>query len=468
MLHDTIFREYDIRGIVGTQLLIDQMYSLGCAIAYFLKQQKPTLHTIAIGMDGRTHSPAIKEQIAAAFQDSGLDVIFLGICPTPVMYFSQHMLPIDAGIMITASHNPAAYNGIKIMLDRKKIRGEQIQQIKKMYQTNMRLKSAAKGNYTQHDVIDLYIAWLKEQFLDLIGHSPAVVLDCGNGATGIVIPRLLQAMNWQVPVLCQEIDGSYPNHEADPTVDCNVQDIRAYLKEHSSLRLGIGFDGDGDRMGVVLSNGYLVPGDVLIAVFARSIADKYQGRSVVFDIKASSNVQAFVEQCGMKVNSSASGHAHIKVCMQENNAILGGELSCHFFFHDRYFGFDDGIYAMMRVIEIIKHNPHAIEEVMSLLPPLISTSEIRIPCADDVKRQVVSHVQEHFYNLKDAKLILIDGVRAALPYGTGLIRASNTQPAICLRFEAANKENLQRIKNDFVDILKEFIDEKQLVEYLAE
>jgi len=468
MLHDTIFREYDIRGIVGTQLLIDQTYSLACAIAYFLKQQKPTLRTIAIGMDGRTHSPALKEQVCAAFLDSGIDVIFLGICPTPIMYFSQHMLPVDAGIMITASHNPAAYNGIKIMVDRKKVFGSNIQQIKKLYQAKAHIKTATKGNYRQHDIIDIYIAWLKEQFLDLVGYNPAVVLDCGNGATGTVIPRLLQAMNWQIPVLCQEVDGTYPNHEADPTVDCNVQDMRVYLQQNPEMKLGIGFDGDGDRMGAILSDGYLVPGDVLIAVFARSMAHAWQDRSVVFDIKASSNVQQFVEQCGMKVQVSASGHAHIKGCMQQHNAILGGELSCHFFFYDRYFGFDDGIYAMMRLIEIIKANPRAIEEVMQLLPPLLSTPEIRIPCADDVKRQVVTEVQDHFGKNTQAALTLIDGVRATLPYGTGLIRASNTQPAICLRFEAATKENLQRIKNDFLGILKTFIDEKQLIDYFAE
>lgn len=467
-MHDTIFREYDIRGIVGTQLIIDQVYRLGRAIAYYLKQQKPTLHTIAVGMDGRTHSPLIKEQLCMALQDSGIEVVFLGVCPTPVLYFAQHILPFDAGIMITASHNPPSYNGIKIMLDKHKVWGAQLQQIKKLYQTGASVHSMHKGNYSEQDIIDLYVAWLKEQFIDLIGYPPPMVLDCGNGATGAVVPRLLQAMQWQsVPVLCQDIDGSYPNHEADPTIEHNVRDIQLHLSQHPALSLGIGFDGDGDRMGVVLANGLLVPGDVLLAVFARSIAATYPHRTVVFDVKASSNTQAFVASNGMSVSSSPSGHAHIKSCMSVHNAILGGELSCHFFFLDRYFGFDDGLYAMLRLVEIVKQNPRAIEDVIALLPPLISTPEIRIPCAEEVKRNVVLHIQTILSKRTDAVLTLIDGVRAALPYGTGLVRASNTQPAICLRFEAANEQNLRRIKHDFAQLLKDFIDEKQLSDYFA-
>ena len=286
-MQDVVFREYDIRGKIGQELIIDEMYDLTRAIAYYFVSKNPAVQTVAIGMDGRLHSAAIKQEVCAAFKDSGIDVVFIGICPSPVLYFALHTLPVDAGIMITASHNPKEYNGLKLCLGTTSLWGAQVKEIASLFKQKKHLGPREEGKYQENFLIDAYIEWLANHFSSLIGATFSAVIDCGNGAGAAVIPALIQRMNWpHVSSLCDTIDGSYPNHEADPVVAENMHEVKHALAT-SSIAVGIGLDGDADRMAPMSKSGYLVPGDELLALFAKSILAKSPHTAIVCDIKSS-------------------------------------------------------------------------------------------------------------------------------------------------------------------------------------
>ena len=353
-MQDHIFRLYDIRGKVETELPVSQVEALTHAIAYYFKQQKPGITTIAVGADGRTHSPAIKDRVCKALLESGFDVVFVGVCPSPVLYFSLFNLPVDAGIMITASHNGPEYNGLKICLGTESVWGTELQKIKKLYKEHVKLACTTHGTYREEPVIDMYVAWLKQHFLHLVGLPVKAVIDCGNGAGGTVMPQLVKAMAWpNVKLLYEQVDGTYPHHEADPTVEENMSDVKELLAT-SDLQLGIGLDGDCDRMAAMTKAGQLVQGDKLLAVFAREIIKHHPGATVVFDIKCSAGLPELLSAWKARPVMSPSGHSIIKGAMKKEHALLGGELSCHFFFKDRYFGYDDAFYAMLRLFELLK------------------------------------------------------------------------------------------------------------------
>jgi len=462
-MNDAIFREYDIRGKVGEQLFIDQVYDLTLTIAYYLKAQKPSLKIIAVGMDGRTHSPAIKDKVCRALLDTGIDVLFCGLCPSPAFYFATVTQDVDAGLMVTASHNPKEYNGIKIMLGAKPVWGDQIAQIKKLFHENKKLPSASEqGTLRECPINDFYIAWLENHFVHLKNMTIPFIIDCGNGAAGAVIPQLVVRMNWPaVHRLCEDVDGTYPNHEADPTVLKNMMDVREQLIKTDAL-CGIGFDGDADRMGIMTKNGTLISGDRLLALFAQSVLKKNHGATIIADIKCSENLIHKVEEWGGTLILSPSGHAIIKEAMKKNNALLAGELSCHFFFADRYFGYDDGIYAMLRFLEIVQTSNQSIEELLSLFPRSYGTRELRISYDESAKQEIMDTIKNVFKNRSDVHLICIDGVRVVTPYGWGIIRASNTQPVLSMRFESASADGLAHLKKEFIDLLMPYIDKKLL------
>jgi phosphomannomutase len=287
-MQDIIFREYDIRGKVGTELIVDEMADLSCAIAYYFLAKNPETKKVALGMDGRTHSAAIKEQIVRGLTESGLTVEFIGVCTTPVMYFAMNTTDADAGLMITASHNPKEYNGLKIMLGKEGVSGSKIQEIKTLFHEKKRIVAPAQGDYNEKPLIPLYVAWLAQHFKHLKGWNIAAVVDCGNGAGGTVMPDLVDAMQWpRVTLLYAEVDGSYPHHEADPTIEKNMLDVKNILFS-TDTALGIGLDGDCDRMAPMTKSGFLVPGDQLLALYAQEIVKKHPGANVVFDIKSSS------------------------------------------------------------------------------------------------------------------------------------------------------------------------------------
>lgn len=453
-----VFREYDIRGIVGTELHIEQVYDVVCAIAYYCAQLNPAVKKVAIGMDGRTHSPAIKEQACRALIDSGLEVIFVGVCPSPVVYFAIDQLPVDMGIMITASHNPQEYNGIKIDLGHRSLWGNDIRMIRDCYKQGLRLVPQEQGSYLDQPLIPRYIAWLREHFAHLVGMHMPVVIDCGNGAGGAVVPDLVQAMEWpDVTLLYAEVDGTYPNHEADPSHEKNMLDLRVALKEHKA-RVGIGLDGDADRMGVMSADGWLVPADRVLALFARTLIDQHPEMAVVIDINASDGLVESLQTCGARPYFSPCGHAIVKTTMEQHGALLGGELSCHFFFADRHPGYDDGIYAMMRFFEIMVTSTTSLESMLDFFPKKYSSPIVRVACPEEKKFWIVDQVK-HFLSMQpNVTLITVDGVRVCTAYGWGLVRASNTQAMLSMRFESDSQEGLHTIQTMIVSVLQQYMD----------
>lgn len=466
-MQDHIFRTYDIRGKVGTELDINQVRQLGRALAFYYRQQDPSIQTVAVGMDGRVHSPALKKELVAGLQESGLSVVFVGVCPSPALYFSEYWLPVHAALMITASHNPQEYNGIKICMRKQSVFGQEIKKILTYFKEKKSVTPEKSGTYSEHMIVPDYIAFLKRLFPHLIGLDVNAVFDCGNSVAGAVIPELIKQMQWKRTYqLCTEVDGSKATHEADPTKLENVQDLVEEVARVGAS-IGIGFDGDADRMGAVTSEGYLVSGDRLLLVYSNFILQTLPRNdvSVVCDIKCSSVVKECIERWSGKVKVCPSGHSFIKQNMKKENAVLGGELSCHFFFHDRYFGFDDGIYAALRLIELLVKSKIMLTELLKIIPHRQSSPELRIACGQAEGQTIVNIVKESFIQEKNIKLTTIDGVRVDTDDGWGLIRASNTQPVICLRFESNSAEGLQKIKDRFIQILKPcfppgFIEEK--------
>lgn len=453
---DTIFREYDIRGKVGSDLNVDEVYALTQAIAYYFLQKNPQVRTVAVGMDGRTHSPAIKQSLCDALQASGLDVVFVGVCPSPVLYFSLFHLGVDAGIMITASHNPKEYNGFKICLGKDSVWGQEIREIRALFKQRKAVSANMQGTYREQYMVQSYVDWLVRNFAHLMGMELSVVIDCGNGTAGTVLPALIKKMHWaKVKLLYEEVDGTYPNHEADPVVEANMLDVKEVLAS-TPTQVGIGLDGDCDRMVPMTKQGYLVPGDKLLALFSKYVVQENPGAAVVFDIKSSAGLLELLENWKAQPYMAPSGHSIIKTYMKKHAALLGGELSCHFFFNDRYFGYDDGIYAMLRLLEILVANASSLQEELVLFPQKCSSPEYRLRCDEEQKTEIVQAVKQSFEQRSDVTSITIDGVRAMMPYGWGIVRASNTNPEICLRFESDSHHGLQAVKEDFLKVLQPF------------
>lgn len=453
-MNDTIFREYDIRGKVGDDLIIDQVYDLTRAIAYYFQQKNPNIKTVAVGMDGRTHSPAIKEEICRALTDSGIDVLALGVCPSPALYFALYTQPVDGGLMITASHNTKEYNGIKICLGTESVWGKELQTIKQLYKEGKHIDAQQIGSVRDLAIIPLYLNYLCKQFPSLQDLDLNVIIDCGNGAAGTVLPQLIERMNWNnITLLYPEVDGTYPNHEADPTVEKNMLEVKRLLQT-TDAAFGVGLDGDCDRMAVMSKEGKLIPGDKLLAVFAQYMLQNHPGASVVFDIKSSSGLTELLEQWGAQPIMSPSGHSIIKDTMHKHHAILGGELSCHFFFKDRSFGYDDGIYAMLRFFEIVHQTGKSPQELIAMFPHKYSSPEFRLACPEDKKNLIVERIRNYFSQTKDGRIITIDGVRVSFPFGWGIVRASNTQAALSMRFESDSKKGLREVMDRFETALQ--------------
>lgn len=523
-MKDIIFRQYGIRGKVGLEIALEDVYSLGKAIAQYFKKYKKFVKKISIGMDGRTHSHAIKERLCAALIDSGFEVVFIGMCPTPVLYFSIFNLPADAGLMITASHNPKEYNGIKIAFKNEILWGGEIQKIKLLYHqelvsepklnssssfsnepsgqeklgssacswngefqkvkslSHQGLVSESKLNSSSYEIsgqekmgpeaspwfrknlknqvqIPDYINWLSEHFEHLKNLKVSCVADCGNGMAGLIMPILVKKFNWpNVVLLYENVDGTMPNHIADPSVEKNMLDVKKMLLK-GKFDFGCGFDGDCDRLGVMTKSGELILGDILLAIFSQEILKKFPGTAVVFDIKASIGPIDFLKKLGAKVYVSASGNSLVKAKMNEVNAIVAGEVPGHFFFKDHYFGYDDGIYAFLRLLEILYLSEENLvdgknlEKLLLNFPKKFSTPELRISCEEIKKQKIVDEVKKIFLK-KNFKLIDIDGVRIETDYGWGLIRVSHTESLLSFRFEGNTKEGLKKIENDFLNVLK--------------
>lgn len=436
-----IFRAYDVRGIVGRDL--DDAVAVRIGKAYGTLAASKGMRTVSVGRDGRLSSHTLASALIEGLCSTGLDVIDVGLCPTPLLYYSLFHLDVDGGIMVTGSHNPPEYNGFKICMGKETIHGEQIQEIRKVIESGE--FKGGDGKRSAREIIPDYLTDQQNAFHRLVeGASLRVVVDAGNGTASEVAPPLLTALGCEVIPLFCEVDGHFPNHFPDPTVPENLAALIEKVREKSA-DFGVAYDGDADRIGVVDDKGTIVWGDQLMILFGREILKGKPGATFISEVKCSQVMYDDLREKGGNPVMWKAGHSLIKSKMKETGAVLAGEMSGHMFFADRYFGYDDAIYATCRLIEILKRSGKRISELLSDLPETYSTPEIRRECREERKFAIVEAARERF--AKEFEIIDVDGVRILFPDGAwGLIRASNTQPVLVLRFEAQSEARLQEVQ----------------------
>ncbi len=441
-----IFREYDIRGVFPDELNRQTARELGLGLGTYY--QEKGIHRVSLGRDCRLSSPELAEALMAGLMESGVGVVDIGMVPTPLLYFSLYELNLDGGIQITGSHNPPEFNGFKICRDRMSIHGAEIQEIRAICESGR--YHHGRGGGEEKDVAGPYLQYLRTH----IQPGPVqrrLVVDGGNGVGGPLACEVYKALGFEVIPLFCEPDGRFPNHHPDPTVPEYLESLVSKVLE-TSADLGIAFDGDADRIGVVDQEGRIIWGDQLLIVFSRDLLSRRPGAKIIGEVKCSQVLYEDIARHGGKPIMWKAGHSLIKSKMKEEGALLAGEMSGHLFFGEGYFGYDDAIYAGARLLEILSHTQEALGALLADIPPLFNTPEIRIDCPDQKKFQVVAELADEFR--KDHQVIDVDGARVIFEHGWGLIRASNTQPVLVLRFEAKDKENLERIRGLFMDRLR--------------
>jgi phosphomannomutase/phosphoglucomutase len=434
-----IFREYDIRGLVDVDLTEDVVRDIGRAFAAYMRERGKT--KASVGRDCRLSSDRFGALVAEGMAEGGLAVLDLGVMPTPVFYYSLFNLDVEGGIMVTGSHNPPEYNGFKVAFGKTTLFGREIQEIGNIAEAR-RFSTDGRGSIKAYPgLIGEYSAYLEKSIK--IDRGLKVVVDAGNGTGGAVACPIMERLGQQVTPLFCDMDGHFPNHFPDPTVERNLEALKKLVLE-TSADVGIGYDGDADRIGVVDDKGNVIWGDYLMIVFARDILEANKGASFVSEVKCSRNLFADIEAKGGVPVMWKAGHSLIKQKMKEVHAALGGEMSGHMFFADRYFGFDDAIYSSLRLLEILARDGRKLSEFLSDLPPVWSTPEIRMDCPEKIKFAVVKEITEYYRG--KFPIVDTDGVRVLFPDGWGLVRASNTQPILVLRFEADSAGALEEIK----------------------
>ena len=441
-MNPQIFREYDIRGLVKEDLAPENVELIGKAIGTYIRRDGGK--TLTLGWDVRTSSIEFRKIMTRALNSTGCDVIDIGCVPTPVAYFSLHHLKPDGGVMITGSHNPPEFNGFKISHGLHSLYGEKIQILKGLIDNND--FETGNGKSSEVDILQPYMDKICEVIN--ISRKLKVVVDGGNGCFGITGPQLLRKLGLDPIEQFCEPDGTFPNHHPDPTVPEYMKELIARVQSENA-DLGIGFDGDADRLGVVDDKGNLLWGDELLILFARDILKKHPGTAVVGEVKCSQNLYDDIKKQGGVPVMSAAGHSLIKKKMRETGALLAGEMSGHMCFKDNYYGFDDAIFAACRVLEIVASSSQKLSDMLSDLPKTFSTPEIRVDCPDLLKFKIVGELTEHFRSRYE--VVDIDGVRIQFENGWGLVRASNTQPVLVLRFEAKTEDQL----NDYQKIVNQ-------------
>ncbi len=439
-----IIREYDIRGEVEKDLSLPVVEGLGKAFGTY--SYRSGGRVALVGRDHRLSSPKISEALIRGIRSTGVSVVDAGLIPTPCLYFGLHNLEVDGGIMITGSHNPPEYNGFKIAVGHSTLYGEDIRRVAALLEEDD--FEQGSGDYESVDLLTPYKSLLSGAMN--VDRKLKVVVDSGNGTAGLVAPDLFRNGGCDVIDLYSEPDGTFPNHHPDPTVKENLVDlIRKVIDEQADL--GIAFDGDADRIGVVDETGTIIWGDQLLILFSREILSKGPA-SIVFEVKCSQALVEEIERMGGRPIMGSTGHSLIKKKMKEEGASLAGEMSGHIFFADEYYGYDDAIYAAIRLIRICSRTELPLSRLLADVPRYHSTPEIRVDCPDQRKFAVVDAVKRHFK--KDHEVIDVDGARVLFPGGWGLVRASNTQPVLVLRFEADSRERLQKIRDEFLGALK--------------
>jgi phosphomannomutase/phosphoglucomutase len=433
-----IFREYDIRGVVGRDLTVENVAQLAKAIGTFFRQNG--VKTASLGYDARESSPVFRDLFIEGLNSTGLNVLDCGMVPTPVLYFSTFTENVQAGVMITGSHNPADNNGFKICLGQTTIHGEQIRQIKDLaFSDNF---AEGSGSAMTKEILPLYEKYLLEN-IKLGARRLKVVVDGGNGMGGVTGVPLYRQLGCELIELFTDPDSRFPNHHPDPTVEENMQHAIAAVREHQA-DLAIAFDGDGDRIGVVDENGRIIWGDELMVLFSRSILREKPGATFIGEVKCSQRLFDDIKKNGGAPIMWKVGHSLIKSKLKETHAALAGEMSGHIFFNDKYFGYDDATYAGARLLEILSNTDQPLSQLLADLPPSFSTPEIRSDCPDEKKFEVVQKLTAHFKQTH--QVVDIDGARILFENGWGLVRASNTQPVLVLRFEADSQEHLAEIR----------------------
>ena len=446
MLKPTIFREYDIRGVADTELQSPDIEQLGRGLGTYLQRQAG--RKINVGRDCRLSSARLRDALVQGLLAAGCEVTDVGAVPTPLLYFSAQQLAADGAVMITGSHNPPEYNGFKTVCGSGTLHGEMIQEVRRLIERQDFERGS--GRLAAVDVVPAYVKEIAAQFH--FRRRVKVVADAGNGTAGPVIHRIFEKLNVDVTELFFEMDGRFPNHHPDPTVPANLFHLIEKVRE-TGADLGIAFDGDADRIGAVDEHGNVIYGDMLMLIYAREILERKPGATFISEVKCSQVLYDQIAKLGGNPIMYKTGHSLIKAKMKEEKAELAGEMSGHMFFGDRYRGYDDALYAAGRLIEIVAKSGRPLSAQLAGLPAMISTPEIRIDCPDEIKFDLVRRVAEHFKTRR--KIIDIDGVRVIFPEGWGLLRASNTQPVLVMRFEAANEHLLKQYQSEVEHALEE-------------
>lgn len=442
-----IFKAYDIRGIVDKTLTTEITFKIGQAVGSEVLASGS--ESIVIGRDGRLSGPMLVEALANGLRASGVNVIDIGVAPSPVVYYSSYSMGIPSCIAITGSHNPPEYNGFKMVVDGTTLSAERIQELKqRIIDDNF---SQGSGSYEQQTIIEDYIAKITSDVKP--SRQLKIVIDCGNGVAGATAPQVFNKIGCEVIELFSEVDGTFPNHHPDPSQLENLQDLIAAVDEHDA-DLGLAFDGDGDRLGVITRAGEVVWPDRQMILFARDILERNPGAEIIYDVKCTRNLPAEIERAGGKATMGRTGHSFIKAKLKETGAALAGEMSGHIFFKERWYGFDDGVYAGARLIELLAKQDRTPQAIFDELPDSINTPELRMEFAEGEHYKFMDKLKA-VAEFPDAQVSTIDGIRVDFSDGFGLVRPSNTTPILVLRFEADSEESLTTIQAAFASAIRQ-------------
>ena len=445
-LNKQIFREYDIRGVVAEDLQDQDVELLGKGFGSYMLQKGAK--KIALGRDGRLSSNHLRDVLISGLKLTGINIVDLGTVPTPLTYWATHCLEVDGAVMITGSHNPPEYNGFKITLGTEAIYGESIRNIQTLIESGD--FEVGNGSVKEFPVIDDYI---EDLFSRLKLTRPVrLAVDCGNGVGGLTSAALLRKLGCEPYMLFEEVDGTFPNHHPDPTVETNLADLKKAVLDNN-LELGVAYDGDADRIGVIDETGNVLWGDQILAILARDLLKDNPGAGFIGEVKCSQLLFDDIRKHGGEALMWKVGHSLIKSKMQETGALLAGEMSGHIFYKHRYYGCDDALYVTCRLLEIVAKTEKPVSSFLADWPKLYNTPEIRRDCPDEIKFQLVEKVRDHFRSKYD--VVDVDGMRVMMPGGWGLLRASNTQPVVVLRFEAESKEKLDAIRSEVEEEIAE-------------
>lgn len=442
-----IFKAYDIRGIIGKTLDKDIAYQIGRAFGS--EAMEAGMKVVAIGRDGRVSGPDMAEALTGGLMDSGCRVMDIGMAPTPVLYFATHHLGTQTGISITGSHNPVDYNGFKMVIGGETLAQERIQKLRKRIEDQD--FTEGKGMLLQTDIRDAYLDAILSDIK--LARPMSIAIDCGNGVAGDWAPVLFEKLGCDITTLYCEVDGTFPNHHPDPSKTENLQDVITVTKD-AGLDLGLAFDGDGDRVGVVTNNGDIIWPDRLMQLFAQDVLSRNPGGEIIYDVKCSRLLHDAIEKAGGKATMWKTGHSLIKAKLKETGALLAGEMSGHIFFKERWYGFDDALYAAARLLEILSQQDRPPAEVFAALPDTVNTPELQIAFEEGEHHKAIKELVARA-SFDDARVSTIDGLRVDFADGFGLVRASNTTPVWVLRFEADNNAALKRIQDRFAALIKQ-------------